>query len=387
MPETDEDLLKEIRQKYDYFCEAWKDQREAANKDTMLMANRPFTDKEIKDRGNQPTYLVDGLGQYANQITNNIRQNPRGVNVHPKNSRTDRKKAEQVANWARGIEKDSDAQAVYCTAFEGAAIYGGMGFMRLEQQYESRMSDRQVFRLARVPSHQSILPSPDCKKIDFSDMEECFVLDSRKYDAFLAENPKAKVRDFDKYKSKWYKFGQTDYSKWIREGDLQIAEYWKVKKTKDTLLVMDTSTIRLSKLPPGTAFQPTKDDPKGGGLLMQPGRPDVPVRSSREEMYPSVWQYVTNGVEIIDRQLWDEDDDSIPIYPIVGREMYVDDGSGPKRQYVSAIRFTVHERGSTDGARKPAPGLSAGSTERPRHVPGERRQSARLEQRQDGRGA
>lgn len=333
MAEDNEALLKEIRDTHSYFVECWKDQRESAKQDTMLMANKPFSQSEVKNRGDQPLYLVDGLGQYTNQIINNIRQNPRGVNVQPKNFLTDRKKAEKVANWARGIEKESDAQAAYSTAFEGAVAFGGMGFMRLLQEYESRDTDRQVFRIARVPNHQSILPDPDCKKIDFSDMERCFVLDSRRFNPFLEEYPDAKIRTFDADL-------KNEYPAWIRNDDLQIAEYWKVKKAKGRLLITDTESIRESKLPEGAKFQPASKDPAKGGMILVPNAPPIPVRRWRDEMYPSVWQYHTNGVEILGETLWDDDDNSIPIYPVVGREMYVDDGSGAKKQYVSAVRYT-----------------------------------------------
>lgn len=329
----DEELLAEIRSSYDYFMDCWRDQREQAKKDTLLMANKPFTEAEIKRRGkNRPLVLTDQLGQYTNQIINNIRQNPRGVNFKPKNSLADTKDAEKRANIARQIEKDSDAQAVYSTAFEGAVAYGGMGYMRLYQEYESNDSDRQVLRLGRVPNHFSILPDPDCKKIDFADMKRCFVLDTMRHSDFREKYRDAETKEFDSRT-------KTAYPTWIRDTDLQMAEYFCVKRTPDTLLIMDSSNIRASRLPQGSVFQGDKD-PARGGVIVQAKQPPLQVRKWRKIDVPSVWQYHTNGIEILKRTLWDADGDSIPIYPVVGREQFVDEGSGPKKQYVSAVRFT-----------------------------------------------
>lgn len=331
--DNDEPLLKEIRESYDAFMEFWREQREQAKQDTLIMANEPFTPQEIRRRGkNRPLVITDQIGQYTNQIINNIRQNPRGVNFQPKNLFTDAKDAERRANIGRQIEKDSDAQAVYSTAFECAVAYGGMGYMRLIQEYESDDTDRQILRIGRVANHFSILPDPNASKIDFADMKRCFVLDTQSHKDFLDDYQGAKIREFGGDV-------KSAYPKWIFDTELQIAEYWCVKKTADTLCIMEGSTVRESRLPDGAEFQKT-GEPNEGGLILQMGRDPIQVRKWRSIEPKKVWQYHTNGIEIVERLCWDEDGDSIPIYPVVGREMFVDRGTGPKKQYVSAVRYT-----------------------------------------------
>jgi len=328
----DSSLLREIRTTFDSFMDFWRDQREQAKQDTLIMANEPFTKQEISRRGkNRPLVLTDQIGQYTNQIINNIRQNPRGVNFQPKNLFTDSQMAERRANIARQIEKDSDAQACYSTAFECAVAYGGMGYMRLIQEYESNDTDRQVLRIDRVPNHFSILPDPYCKKIDFADMKRCFVLSTVRQSDFLDDYPNAKEKNFEAAK--------TEFPGWIMQDDLQLAEYWRVQKGKDRLCIMEGSTVRESRLPDGAVFQP-KGGPNEGGVIVQVGQNPLIVSKWRDIQPTQVWQYHTNGIEIVDRLCWDDDGDSIPIYPVVGREMFVDRGAGPKKQYCSAVRFT-----------------------------------------------
>lgn len=324
---NDADLLKEIRENFDYAMSCWRDQREQAKIDTRLVANEPFTEEEIHRRGrHRPLVLIDRIGQYTNQVINEIRQNPRGINLKPKDLASDQKDAQRRANLIREIEKESDAQAAYSTAYEGAVAYGGMGFIKLTKVYESVDSMNQKLLIERVGNHQSILPDPDCKKIDFSDQGFSFVLDMVRHDQFRRLYPNAKIQSFSTDM-------QSEHPSWIQEKHLQRAEYWRRETATDTLLALEGSTMRLSRLPEGNEFVPAER----GGTIRARGFTDVPVLATRQIEVPSIWQYMTNGVEILKRTPWDGS--WIPIFPVVGREMFVDRGTGPKRQYVSLIRF------------------------------------------------
>lgn len=334
--EQNEELLREIRETHETYLAAWHDQREAAKGDTRLMANQPFTDQELKKRKNQPLYAVDSLGQYTNQIVNSIRQNPRGVNVSPKDLHTGRKEAEQRGNLFRGIEKESDAQAAYCTGFEGAVCYGGMGYLRLDKDYEDPLSSHQVLRINRVPDPTTVLPDPHCKKIDYADMGRCFVDTTRLHSEFLAEYPGATIRSFSSDM-------QRDFSPWIKSREIVLAEYWKKTMKPDTLLTLPSGNILLSDLPKDEEFK--KVDERTGQIL-KTGLPPVSVLSFRKTEIPDVCQYITNGVEILETNPWTQRKNgrfigtSIPIYPFVGREMFIDEGGVSKRIYISMVRFT-----------------------------------------------
>lgn len=332
--EGGEELLRKIRGKYSYFLAQWEDQREAAKRDSLLMANEPFDEREIRRRGKKrPLVRTDQLGQYINQIVNQIKQNPRGVNFSPMDFATDKELARKWANLARGIEKDSDAQAAYSTGFEGAVAYGGMGFLRLAQEFESCESDRQVLRVVRVPNQFSIMPDPDCHKIDFSDMKCCFVLDTMGQRAWLDEYEEAAVTNFGEL--------APDFPQWIvSDNDLVVAEFWEVIEEDDILLTMESASILKSELPDDAKWVPAHDRRGSLGGHIEFAQSVIKVKSWRKTKVPSVWRHMTNGVEVVESYEWAYKSSSIPIYPIVGREMFVDRGDGPKKQYVSAVRFT-----------------------------------------------
>lgn len=349
-----EAILRRLRARYDYAVSMWREQRIRMKEDLRLMANDPFTELEKRQRGEKrPLVVTDHLGQYVSQIVNDVRRNKRGVNMMPKSIDIDRKEAERRANIARGIEHESDAQAVYWTMFEGA-VTTGMGYGKLTRDYESVDSDKQVLRLVRNPNHLSVLPDPDVEKIDFGDMKFCFELSSLPYREFGDNYQDAQIQDFNGAVGDRLK---AQFPSWVRQDDLQIARYWEVRKTPDVLLIMGAHNRRESELPEGAVWKPNGKNPKDGGWIENwtyegnlSGQP-VKVAKWRKVEVPSVWCYQTNGVEILDEYCWEDNCDSIPIYPCVGREQYVETGtvsggspsaSGGtmRRFYVSAIRFT-----------------------------------------------
>jgi hypothetical protein len=327
---SNSDLLKRIRDTYARYQAAWADQIEAIKCDQALMANRPFTSQEIRLRGlNRPLVLTEKLSQYTNQVINQLHQNPRGVNFSSQDLAAGRDFAAKRASMARAIERDSDAQAAYSTAFEHAVAYGGIGFIRLFQEYESFDSDQQVLRIGRVANPLSILPDPNSQKIDFTDMRRCFVLERIPHEDFRAEYPRAQIKSFSSEL-------QREYPGWIGDRDLTIAEFWEVAISPDTLLILPYGKkIRLSQLPADSNFQKTGDR---DGLIQTLGAPDLPVRWMDIKV-PSTTQYVTNGVEILKQTPWPLP--RIPIYPVVGREQWFYDNGILKRVFASMIRYTA----------------------------------------------
>lgn len=347
-------ILKRLRSRYDYAAKEWRDQRTRMKEDLRLMANDPFTEIEKRERGGKrPLVVTDHLGQFTSQIVNDVRRNKRGVNMMPKSILQNPAEAVRRGNIARGIEQESDAQSAYWTMYEGA-VTCGMGNAKLTRDYESVNSDHQVLRIERISNPLSILHDPDVKRIDFGDMRFCFELSSLPYREFGSEYPDAKMTDFSGTEGDRLK---RDHPSWIRSDDMQIAAYWEVQKRGDTLLIMQSQNMRIEELlkkTPEAQWRPNSKNPKDGGWIEAPGIQPVKVIKWRKVEVSSVWRYQTNGVEILDEYMWEDDSDSIPIYPTVGREQWVDitsstgsTGGGNsssatmRRFYVSAVHYTA----------------------------------------------
>jgi hypothetical protein len=287
----DEKLLTEIRENFRYFSEYWREAREERKIDMRYLAGDPWDkqDRDARKDAGRPCINHDELNQYVNSCVNNIRQNKKGVKIEPGGDGATDKSAEFRQNLIRAIEYKSMAPSIYANAFQ-AEVEGGYGFCRVSRRYVSDESDDQEIVIKPIQNPDSVLYSPDCKEPDWSDATEVFVLDPMPTAQFKERWPDAKVTDF------------TDEDRriapdWLTDKIVLVCEYWKVEEKKTG-----------------------KKTPKG-----------------REIRKKTVMQYMTNGIEILERSA--QPGTEIPIPAFIGMERWSDDGSGAKRKLSSLIRL------------------------------------------------
>src|SRR5690242_21748765 len=85
LPAEDADLLDEIRERFTYALKEWEDSRTEAEIDMQYVAGNPWADKDKKAReaAGRPHLAMDELGQYFNQVINDVRSNPRAAQFAP----------------------------------------------------------------------------------------------------------------------------------------------------------------------------------------------------------------------------------------------------------------------------------------------------------------
>lgn len=327
MPKKNEKLLQEIRDNFDYYKESWKDIRGEAKTDMRYVSGDPWDPAERAKRedpnSRRPCLTFDELTQYVNQLINQVRQNPIAVKVSPKGNGATDKTAEMRQGIIRGIEYKSKAQAAYINAFESAA-QRSYGFFAISTDYISEKSFDQEIKVRRIPNADSVLIDPDCKEADCSDMEGAFILDNIKQDSFESKYPNAEVKSFTPEMA-------SELPDWIDDKNktIQVAEYWKVKKKFRTLMQLDAETTAyLDEYPDAKLEKNTLTMPDGG---------TIEILNSRKCEERSVCQYITNGVEILEENEWAGK--WIPIVAVLGKELWVDKGSGTKRVLLSLIRM------------------------------------------------
>lgn len=310
-----EKLLQEIRDNFQYSVDAWRSIREEGRLDMRYVAGDPWDPKERKARteAGRPCLALDELNQYVNQLINDVRQNKRAIRVVPKGGGADEKTAELRANIIRQIEYKSNAQAAYSCAFENAA-QRSYGYFRVSKRYVDDQSFDQELAIGRIPNPDTVYIDPDCKEADCSDMRFAYVLDRFRMSEFRRRWPGAEVKDFSAELIE-------QAPQWIGEDWVQVAEYWRVESRPRVLLLVDDGS--------STGLRVYEDElPAGHGL---------PVVNQRRTQERKVVQYITNGVEILETNTWDGR--WIPIVPVFGKELYVDDGSGSKRVLMSLVRL------------------------------------------------
>lgn len=318
----DQDLLKEIRENYEYYLEAWSEIREEARTDMRYVSGDPWdpADRKFREDNDRPCMTWDELSPYINQLINDPRQNKRAIKVSPVGNGANDQTAELRANIIRGIEYNAKAQSAYTTGFQGAAERS-YGYWRVGKRYINPSAKAgslnaflQELYIGRIPNPDCVLFDPNFKEVDCSDAMGCFVTDIVRRDDFKRRWPNAEITSFDPEH-------QELAPSWIKEKEVMVGEYWRVTIEKKTLYMV------------GSKDEPTAlyEDELPTGFDISKA---MKQRSIEQRV---VTQYITNGVEILDEEKieipW------IPIIPCFGKEIYVDDGSGSRRKLISLVRM------------------------------------------------
>src|SRR5204862_8259048 len=87
-------------------------------------------DRKARDDAGRPCLALDELGQYTNQVINDLRSNKRGIVVTPKGAGANDLTAKFRQGKIREIEYQSHATQAYTTLAENA-IQRDYGFLRI----------------------------------------------------------------------------------------------------------------------------------------------------------------------------------------------------------------------------------------------------------------
>lgn len=294
MPEKvenkDEKLLKRIRERYRYATEKWRKNREEGQKNIKYVSGDPWDDEDKQARKGRPTVCPDELNQYVNQVVNTARQNPRGIKIDPAGDQATEALAEYRENRIRAIEYACNASRVYINGLQGA-VERNIGYWKISRVYVSDQTDEQEIIILPIMNPDTILLDPDYKELDGSDIKWAFELDKMTLEEFEREYPDAEVRSFASGEF------EDDASVWYDGKSITVAAYSEV--------VTETKAIGKNK-----------------------GR----TRTVRT----GVQQYITNGYEILKRGDV-QPGPYIPIVPVFGKELWVDEGGQAERQLISLV--------------------------------------------------
>lgn len=313
--EADQDLLDEIRDRYKQWDSEWSRIRDERNTDIRYICGNPWTDRDRKARedAGRPCINHDELNQYVHQCVNGVRQNKRGIKVDPKGEGSNDQTALLRQDLIRTIENDSNGPSVYAKAYQDV-VEGSYAFFRISRRYvcnDANINSPSIFDqeivIKPIANPNSVLFDPRCKEPDWSDARGCFVIERISKKEFRRRWPKAEVTDFDWQHTQI----ATD---WIMQDDVIVAEYWRVEVKETQKYELESGEI--------------VDSPKGQRVVR---KRKVPVNQ--------VMQYVTNGIEILERSEEPEPGAIIPIIPMIGLERYVDDGGFSRRVLFSLVRL------------------------------------------------
>ncbi len=299
--ESQSDILREARERFDRARDADRVNREEARDDLRFRAGEQWPESIKADRRNsdRPMITINRTPQFVRQVTGDVRLNKPGIKVRPVDDREDPKKAEIFTGLIRNIESVSNAHIAYTTA-EDAAATCGIGQFRIVTEFSEDDPFRLDIAIKRIQNPFAVVWDPDATEITKEDAKYLFFTDSMSHEAFKAKFPKADLSSFD-----------TDdipehLTSWMTNDEIVVAEYWrKVPIEKEFVLLADGAVRDVTELDEADI------------QAMQP------VDRKTMASHKVEWM-ILNGDQVLDGpETWDGR--FLPFVPVVGEEVHVGD--------------------------------------------------------------
>ena len=275
--------------------------------------------RKDREKNKRPALTINKVAQYVALITNNARQNKPSINIKPMGQEASYEAAQILEGLMRHIEYISSAQNIYDEATE-SQVEAGIGYWRVITKYLDEYSFDQEVMIAPVRDYLSVLIDRNIKHKDGSDARHAFVFDDLPEKEFKRQYPEVDLNEVSADHS-----GINEAYGWIRDGNIRVAEYYRILETKDELIHMEDEQ----------------------GQVAEFKRSEIPAkyRSRFEELGENVktreiWNkqlewYKIAGNKIIDRR--ELKGKYIPIIRVIGKERVIE-GRLERKGHVRGIK-------------------------------------------------
>jgi hypothetical protein len=232
---ADEKLLRLAKDRYSEGTEAWRDNRDAAESDFLMLDGQQWDEQALVEREGRPCLVINKLSGVQKQITGDQRQNRPSIKIQPVDSESDPDVAEIFTGLIRNIEQNSDAESAYDTAFEQCSG-GGFGFFRINTEYAQEDAFDQDIKIERILDPFSVTFDPYAKKQDKSDARYVFVEETITKEEFEELYPNDCPVD-------WESEYVDDDSRWYTKENIRIAEYWYKEEYEKLIYQLETGEV------------------------------------------------------------------------------------------------------------------------------------------------
>lgn len=188
-------------------------------------------DAQARASEGRPCNTTNRLPTFANQITNDQRQNRPAIVISPMGDKASKKDAKLLRGMIRAIERDSSADVAYDTAFQ-SAVHNGWGYARIMSEFESEESFNQVLVVRMIANPFNVYL--DTSRTPFMlDAEWGFISEMIPKEEFKREYPNASMTG-------WVETGVGDDERdWITDDEIRVAEYYYFEHEERELVLLD----------------------------------------------------------------------------------------------------------------------------------------------------
>jgi hypothetical protein len=221
----DDDLIKKIKDNFSRDKAYWGNIYDAAKADMLFLSGDKGAQWESLKDIPDPAITLDVLSAVVNQVANDIRMNTPTVKVIAGDNDTSEETADILSGLIKNIEYESAADAVYDSSVL-SAVRCGIGFFRVETEYEDDESFNQKLCIKRVVNPLNVYI--DCRTVeaDGSDMQHATIIQELLASDFKEQFPDNDVSSFtDDNQNKQYKDDESVF----------IAEHYYIESKTKTI--------------------------------------------------------------------------------------------------------------------------------------------------------
>ena len=176
--------------------------------------------------GKRPCLTFNKTLRIGKRIVNDVREAHYGIKYIPVDNGADPLRAELFNACVKKIERDNRCESVRQSGFE-QALFGGMGFWRIYDDWESPDSFNRKIVTKRIINRRQVLFSPACIEPDLSDSSWFIIHTMLPVSQAKAKYPGVEFRDnygVDQFESAW-----TDGKEGCIISEMFCREYRKQK--------------------------------------------------------------------------------------------------------------------------------------------------------------
>ena len=196
--DDDAKILAQHREDFQAAYDAEQDNWTEALKDLKFRAGDQWPEDIAKERDDagRPRITINHLGQYVNQVVNDIRQSDFSLKASPVDSTNDPKLAKIFDGLMRDIQYRSAADHVYSTAGDHQ-VTCGIGWWRVCSEYVSDDAFEQELKLKVIRNPLSVFCDPAAVEPDRSDAMFMIVSEIIPTASFKAKYPGKATEEYD----------------------------------------------------------------------------------------------------------------------------------------------------------------------------------------------
>jgi Phage P22-like portal protein len=260
---TDEEIWQECAERLRLCIEAEGNNRTKALEALEFLDGHQWPDDLYNRRkiARRPSLTINHTRTFRNRVVNAMRQQRPRIKVHPVGDGADVDKAELIGGLMRHIEVLSNADVAYDTA-GSSAVDIGWGYARVATEYLTPMSMEQEIKILPIRNTFTVYMDPSSVMPAGEDAEWVILTEKMKRQEFKRRYPKEELIEFTRT-------GVGDFqSMWETKTEIRLAEYYRINKIKDELLLFSTGETLLA-----SEYRKNKAAIDGAGITIVDRRP------------------------------------------------------------------------------------------------------------------